>query len=122
MAKSCRGRNRHARNALKEHGLLTIVDDIFLTPYLQQPLNLGADIVIHSATKYLGGHSDVLAGLVVTKAPALSKQIGYLQNALGPILAPEAANLARRGNETLSLRMDREQENALAIAQHLEAC
>lgn len=105
----------------KEHGLLTIVDNTFLTPYLQQPLNLGADIVIHSATKYLGGHSDVLAGLVVTKAPALSQQVGYLQNALGPTLAPEAANLVRRGIETLSLRMDREQQNALAIAEHLEA-
>lgn len=105
----------------KEHGLLTIVDNTFLTPYLQQPLNLGADIVIHSATKYLGGHSDVLAGLVVTRTPALSQQVGYLQNALGPTLAPEAANLVRRGIETLSLRMDREQQNALAIAEHLEA-
>lgn len=103
----------------KAHDFLTIVDNTFLTPYLQQPLDLGADIVVHSATKYLGGHSDVIAGLVVTKTEALGKRIYFIQNALGGVLSPENANLVRRGIQTLSVRMDRQQENARQLIDYL---
>lgn len=104
----------------KQHHLLTIVDNTFLTPYLQKPLTLGADIVVHSATKYLGGHSDVIAGLVVTNSETLGKQIYFIQNALGGVLSPESANLIRRGIQTLSVRMDRQQQNAFEIINFLE--
>ncbi|KRM10306.1 PLP-dependent aspartate aminotransferase family protein [Paucilactobacillus suebicus] len=105
----------------KKHDILTIVDNTFLTPYLQQPLDLGADIVVHSATKYLGGHSDVIAGLVVTKNEELGKQIYFIQNALGGVLSPENANLVRRGIQTLSVRMDRQQENACKLIDFLNS-
>lgn len=100
----------------KQHDLLTIVDNTFLTPYLQQPLTLGADIVLHSATKYLNGHSDVLAGIVITKTDALAKRVYFAQNALGGVLSPRDADLVRRGIETLSVRIDREQANAEYLA------
>lgn len=105
----------------KQHNILTIVDNTFLTPYLQQPLDLGADVVVHSATKYLGGHSDVIAGLVVTKTEELGKQIYFIQNALGGVLSPENANLVRRGIQTLSVRMDRQQENAAKLIEFLSS-
>lgn len=105
----------------KRHDILTIVDNTFLTPYLQQPLDLGADIVLHSATKYLGGHSDVIAGLVVTKTEELGKRIYFIQNALGGVLSPENANLVRRGIQTLSVRMDRQQENAAKLIDFLDS-
>ncbi|MFD1431124.1 trans-sulfuration enzyme family protein [Lacticaseibacillus yichunensis] len=101
----------------KKHDLLTIVDNTFLTPYLQQPLTLGADIVLHSATKYLGGHSDLVAGIVVTKTAELGAQIYFAQNGLGGVLSPRDAELVRRGIETLAVRMDREDANAQAIAE-----
>ena len=101
------------------HGALVIVDNTFVTPYLQQPLDLGADIVIHSATKYLSGHSDVIAGLVVTSDDKLAERVYYSQNRLGGVLAPAQCDAVRRGIQTLSLRMDREQENALEIAKYL---
>ena len=104
----------------KQHHLLTIVDNTFLTPYLQKPLNLGADIVLHSATKYLSGHSDVVAGLVVTNSEELGKKIYFIQNALGGVLSPESASLVRRGIQTLSVRMDRQQQNAFEIINFLE--
>lgn len=104
----------------KQHRLLTIVDNTFLTPYLQKPLKLGADIVVHSATKYLGGHSDVIAGLVITNSEKLGQQIYFIQNALGGVLSPESANLIRRGIQTLSVRMDRQQQNAFDIIHFLE--
>ena len=110
---------RAIANIAQAHDLLTIVDNTFLTPYLQQPLDLGADIVVHSATKYLGGHSDVIAGLVVTKNETIGKQIYFVQNALGGVLSPENANLVRRGIQTLSIRMDRQQENACKIIDFL---
>lgn len=104
----------------KKHGLLTIVDNTFLTPYLQQPLDLGADIVLHSATKYLGGHSDLIAGLVVTKTKDLAEKIYFAQNAIGGILSPQDITLLRRGIQTLAVRMDRHQENALKLAKFLQ--
>lgn len=103
----------------KQHQILTIVDNTFLTPYLQRPLDLGADMVVHSATKYLGGHSDVIAGLVVTKTKALGQRVYFIQNALGGVLSPESANLVRRGMQTLSIRMDRQQTNAVKLIDFL---
>ncbi|WNQ10202.1 aminotransferase class I/II-fold pyridoxal phosphate-dependent enzyme [Paenibacillus aurantius] len=105
----------------KKHNLLTIVDNTLLTPFFQRPLELGADIVIHSATKYLGGHNDVLAGLIVTKGKELSEQIGFLHNSIGAVLGPQDSWLLMRGMKTLALRMERHQENALRIASHLES-
>lgn len=103
----------------KEHNLLTIVDNTFYTPYLQRPLELGADIVLHSATKYLGGHSDLIAGLVVVKAEKLAERLAFLQNATGGILAPFEAFLLLRGIKTLGVRLDRHVENAEKVAQYL---
>ena len=100
----------------KAHGVLTIVDNTFMTPYLQRPLELGADIVIHSATKYLGGHSDLVAGLVVVKDDALAERLYFLQNATGGGLGPFDAFLLIRGIKTLAVRMDRHVENAERIA------
>ena len=101
------------------YGALVIVDNTFVTPYLQQPLDLGADVVIHSATKYLAGHSDVIAGLVVTSSEDLANRIYFAQNRLGGILPPAECDAVRRGIQTLALRMDRQQRNAAAIAQYL---
>lgn len=100
----------------KAHGILTLVDNTFMTPYLQRPLELGADIVIHSATKYLGGHSDLVAGLVVVKDAALAERLYFLQNATGGVLGPFDAFLLIRGIKTLAVRMDRHVENAERIA------
>ncbi|MFT9097988.1 trans-sulfuration enzyme family protein [Liquorilactobacillus sp.] len=104
----------------QQNNLLVIVDNTFLTPYLQQPLNLGADIVIHSATKYLGGHSDVIAGIVVTKSKKLSDKLYFSQNAIGGILSPEDSNLIRRGIQTLSVRLDRQLLNTQKIVVFLQ--
>lgn len=98
-----------------KHDILTIVDNTFLTPYLQQPLLLEADVVIHSATKYLSGHSDTTAGLVVVKDEALGEKIWFYQNAIGGTLAPENANLVRHGIQTLAVRMDRQMANVELI-------
>ncbi|MBB6731142.1 aminotransferase class I/II-fold pyridoxal phosphate-dependent enzyme [Cohnella zeiphila] len=103
----------------KRHNLLTIVDNTLLTPFLQRPLELGADIVIHSATKYLGGHNDVLAGLIVTKGEELSRKMGVLHNSLGAVLGPQDSWLLMRGMKTLALRMERHQANAQRIAEWL---
>lgn len=103
----------------KEKGLLTIVDNTFLTPYLQKPILLGADIVIHSASKYLGGHNDVIGGLVVTASPELSQKIGKLQNGAGSILGPQDSWLLLRGMKTLAVRMEQQQKNAIQIAEWL---
>lgn len=102
------------------HGALSIVDNTFMTPYLQRPLALGADIVLHSATKYLGGHSDVVAGLVVTKTAELGEKIAFLQNSTGGVLAPFDAFLLIRGIKTLAVRMDRHVENARALVGFLD--
>ncbi|CAM3291490.1 aminotransferase class I/II-fold pyridoxal phosphate-dependent enzyme [Paenibacillus lupini] len=103
----------------KSKGLLTIVDNTLLTPFFQRPIELGADIVVHSATKYLGGHNDVLAGLIVTKGAELSQQMGFLHNSLGAVLGPQDSWLLMRGMKTLALRMERHQYNATAIANYL---
>lgn len=101
------------------YGALSIVDNTFVTPYLQQPLDLGADIVIHSATKYLAGHSEVNAGLVVVKNDELGQKIYFAQNRLGGVLAPVECDAVRCGIQTLALRMERQQENARAVANYL---
>ncbi|HEY1405720.1 MAG TPA: PLP-dependent aspartate aminotransferase family protein, partial [Spirochaetota bacterium] len=103
----------------KEQGLLSIVDNTFMTPYLQQPLNLGADIVVHSGTKYLGGHNDVLCGMVVTKDPLIGERIGFVQNATGGVLSAHDSFLMLRGMKTLAVRIDRAQENSSRIARWL---
>lgn len=103
----------------KTHHCLLCVDNTFASPVLQQPLALGADIVIHSATKYLGGHSDLIAGLVVTKDADLGARIKYLQNACGAILAPFDSWLVIRGIETLHLRIRQHCNSALRIARYL---
>lgn len=103
-----------------KHGLLTIVDNTFMTPYLQRPLTLGADIVVHSATKYLGGHSDLVAGLVAVKRSDLAERLAFIQNATGGILEPFDSWLLIRGIKTLSVRLDRHLENASFIADFLQ--
>ncbi|MGN1387600.1 MAG: trans-sulfuration enzyme family protein [Bacillus sp. (in: firmicutes)] len=103
----------------KENGLLTIVDNTFLTPYLQKPITLGADLVIHSGTKYLGGHNDVIAGLVVTATEELSARIVAFQNGAGAILSPFDSWLLLRGMKTLALRIEQQQKNAAKIAAFL---
>lgn len=102
------------------HGLLVIVDNTFMTPYLQRPIELGADIVVHSATKYLGGHSDVVAGLAVVKTKELAEQIAFLQNSTGGVLPPFDSFLLIRGIKTLGVRLDRHTENAYKAAKFLE--
>lgn len=105
----------------RTHGLLTIVDNTLLTPYFQRPLELGADIVVHSATKYLGGHNDVLAGLIVTKGKELSEEVAFLHNSIGAVLSPSDSYQLMRGMKTLALRMERHQSNALAVAKYLQS-
>lgn len=104
----------------KKHNILTIVDNTFMTPYLQRPIALGVDIVVHSATKYLGGHSDLVAGLVVVNDKALAKKLHYIQNATGGVLPPFDSFLLIRGIKTLGVRMDRHVENAKAVAAFLQ--
>jgi cystathionine beta-lyase/cystathionine gamma-synthase len=104
--------------ARSEH-LLAIVDNTFMTPYLQRPLEFGVDIVVHSGTKYLGGHNDVLAGTVVTGSTELSDKIGFIQNSTGGILGPQDSWLVLRGLKTLALRIEKQQENARKIAEWL---
>lgn len=103
-----------------KHNLLVIVDNTFMTPYLQRPLELGADIVVHSATKYLGGHSDVVAGLAVVSTKELAEQIAFIQNSTGGVLPPFDSFLLIRGIKTLGVRLDRHVENALKIAEFLK--
>ena len=103
----------------KSKGILTIVDNTFMSPYLQNPLLLGADIVVHSATKYLGGHSDLVAGLALVKDEELGEKLHFIQNATGGILQPFDSFLLIRGIKTLSVRMDRHEENARFIADKL---
>ncbi|MDD2500356.1 MAG: PLP-dependent aspartate aminotransferase family protein [Geobacter sp.] len=104
----------------RRRGLLLIADNTFLTPYLMRPLELGADITVYSATKYLAGHNDTLGGLVVTNRPELAERIYFYQNSVGAVLAPQDSWLTIRGMKTLGIRLDRNQENALKIATWLE--
>jgi cystathionine beta-lyase/cystathionine gamma-synthase len=103
----------------RERGLLCIVDNTFLTPCLLRPLDLGADITVYSATKYLAGHNDTVAGLVVVKDPQLAETVYFHQNSVGAILGPQDSWLTIRGMKTLSVRLDRQQENAGRIARWL---
>jgi len=101
-------------------GALLIVDNTFLTPCLQRPLEMGADVVVHSLTKYLAGHNDVVAGGLVAKDPAVGERLAFFQNAIGAVLGPQDAWLVIRGLKTLALRMERHQQNARQIASWLE--
>ena len=104
----------------KRRGILSIVDNTFMTPYLQKPLALGADIVLHSGTKYLGGHSDVVAGLAAVRNPELAARLAFIQNATGGVLGPQDSFLIIRGIKTLAVRMDRHVENAEKAARFLK--
>lgn len=103
----------------QKHNLLLAVDNTFATPYLQQPLDLGADIVMHSATKYLGGHSDVVMGALVVKDEEIAEKLKFIQNASGAICGPQDSFLVLRGLKTLHVRMQRHCENGKAIAEYL---
>lgn len=103
----------------KKAGALLVVDNTFATPYLQQPLAFGADVVVHSTTKYIGGHSDASGGAVVLNDAELAEKVGFIQFAVGAVSAPMEAWLTTRGLKTLGVRMDRHSSNALAIAQWL---
>ena len=104
----------------RERGILAVADNTFATPWGQRPLELGFDLVIHSATKYLNGHSDLIGGMAVCREAALAERLGYLQNAIGAIASPFDSFLALRGLKTLALRMERHSANALQIAAWLE--
>jgi cystathionine gamma-lyase / homocysteine desulfhydrase len=106
-------------NLAKEHGLLSIVDNTFSTPYWQNPIELGADIVLHSATKYLGGHSDVVAGLAVVNSKKLAEDLHFVQNSTGGILGPQDSWLLIRGIKTLGIRMEETEKNTAAIVHFL---
>ncbi len=103
-----------------EYGALVICDNTFLSPYFQRPLDLGADIVTHSTTKYINGHSDVVGGALVVKDPAVAEKIGFLQNAMGTCAGPQDCFLVLRGAKTLAIRMEEHNRNALEIARWLE--
>ena len=105
----------------KKHELLLVVDNTFATPYLQRPLDLGADIVMHSATKYIGGHSDVVVGALIVKEKALAERLYFLQNASGAVCGPMDSFLVLRGIKTLHVRMQRHCENGSAVAHYLKA-
>ena len=105
----------------RKHGLTVGCDNTFASPYCQRPLDFGADIVMHSATKYLGGHSDVIGGVLVVKDDDLADRLAFLQNSIGGIQAPFDSFLALRGLKTLALRLERSSQNAMALAERLAA-
>lgn len=110
---------RYSAEFCKEMNLLMVVDNTFMSPYFQNPLKFGADIVIHSTTKYLNGHSDGVGGAVVVNNEALGTRIGFLQNSIGAILSPMDSWLVLRGIKTLALRMEKHNQSALQIAEYL---
>jgi len=112
---------RGAAGIAKERGLLTLVDSTFMTPYLQRPLELGCDIVIHSGTKFINGHSDVVCGFAVVKDEKLAHRLGFIQNAFGAILGPQDCWLTLRGLKTLKVRMEESQKSAVKIAAWLDS-
>ncbi len=112
---------RHAAQVTKRAGALLVVDNTLLSPWLQQPLTLGADIVVHSATKHLGGHGDVTAGAIITNDEEAARRIGFVQNAEGTGLAPFDAWLLLRGIKTLGLRIERQQQTAQSVASFLQS-
>ncbi|WP_053976829.1 cystathionine gamma-synthase [Mangrovimonas xylaniphaga] len=105
----------------QKHQILLAVDNTFATPYLQQPLDIGADIVMHSATKYLGGHSDVVMGALIVKDKDLAEKLYFIQNASGAVCGPQDSFLVLRGIKTLHIRMQRHCENGRAVAEYLKA-
>lgn len=105
----------------RARGIMTICDNTFLSPYFQRPLEFGIDVVMHSTTKYINGHSDVVGGALITKDPEIAERIGFLQNAMGSAEAPFDCFLVLRGVKTLAVRMEAHNANALAIARWLEA-
>jgi len=111
---------REASAWAKEHGIITIVDNTFCSPHLQKPLDLGADVVFHSMTKFLNGHADVVAGIIITKEKALYDKLRPIMINLGVNMDPHQAYLVIRGIKTLAVRIDRAQENAIKIAKYLE--
>lgn len=112
---------REAVGIAKEHKLLSIIDNTFMSPYLQRPMELGFDIVIHSATKFIGGHSDVLGGLVAVKGHDLARRIYQVQNSFGAVLGPQDSWLLLRGIKTLKIRLDHQQANAQKLADWLSS-
>jgi cystathionine gamma-synthase len=110
-----------AAEAAHEVGAIVVVDNTFASPYLQRPLELGADIVLHSTTKYIGGHSDLTGGFVATNDPTIAERLYFLQKSLGGVPGPFDAWLALRGIKTLALRMERHSENARRIAEYLDS-
>lgn len=110
---------KEAINLAKKNNLITIVDNTFMSPYLQRPLELGADIVVHSGTKFIAGHSDVISGFAVTKDKALAEKIYKIQNGFGAILGPQDCYLVSRGLKTLKIRMEESQKNAIILANWL---
>ncbi|ODS32712.1 MAG: cystathionine gamma-lyase [Candidatus Scalindua rubra] len=107
-------------NIAKKNGILVVVDNTFATPFFQKPLNFGVDIVLHSTTKYLNGHSDIIGGAIVTKDKGLYDKLQFIQNAAGAVPGPFDCFLVLRGIKTLAVRMERHEENAIKIAQFLE--
>ena len=105
----------------RAHGILTVADNTFATPWVQRPLEFGFDVVVHSTTKYLNGHSDVIGGAAIARTPELAERIGFLQNAVGSIAGPFDAFLTLRGIKTLDVRMERHCANALTLARWLES-
>jgi len=103
----------------KKHNLISIVDNTFMTPYYQKPLLLGADIVLHSTTKYLNGHSDVIGGIVVTNSDMINEKIRFIQKAIGAVPSPFDCFLTLRATKTLAVRMEKHNQNAQAIAEYL---
>ncbi|WP_214824508.1 bifunctional cystathionine gamma-lyase/homocysteine desulfhydrase [Exiguobacterium algae] len=112
---------RAMRAVADEANVLLVVDNTFMTPYFQNPIELGADYVLHSATKYLGGHSDVVAGLVVARTEELGEDLAFLQNSVGAVLGPQDSFLVVRGIKTLAVRMEAIEANALAIVKTLQS-
>jgi cystathionine gamma-synthase len=111
---------RAAADAAHAAGALLVVDNTFATPYLQRPLELGADVVVHSTTKYLGGHSDVVGGFAATNDPTVAERLYFLQKSLGAVPGPFDCWLVLRGIKTLALRMRKHTENAMSIAAWLD--
>jgi len=109
-------RHRAVAGVCKARNVLLAVDNTFMTPYLQRPLELGADVVAHSMTKYLNGHSDVVGGALICKDAGLRDRLAFLQNAAGAVISPMDSFLVMRGTKTLHVRMDRHEANARTIA------
>ena len=112
---------REIASIAHENNILLVVDNTFLSPYFQRPLDLGADVVIHSSTKYIGGHSDTLGGAIIVNDEEIAEKVAYHQNATGAVLSPFDSYLTMRGLKTLSVRLEQHQKNAFAVADYLSS-